>query len=415
MPPRFRRLFEGPDEIDYSPDPMGKIGEGARDIRDPAQDDHGQRLFQDFRDAFAEGRPLPELFGPGGTLELKQGIGLQSRNRRPDVAKVETFLDLLGEHDTAPTEGPTGYYSIRLEDSLKAYQARNGLKPDGVVNPQGETLGRIKQDLTRKLGPAALKPPRPAGSILGSVPRSLRSEVLKGPLDGADLPAAPRAGAQLIPTQATSGPPGSGRELQSQLRNRRARDEFLKISRDSERRFNQELDRIERRIKEIEDDGRKKGLVIAAKALRHFREGSGTTMSFSRDWLRRFNAVRAGERRVQRHFENWLTGKKRPGDNSPHERIIGALLRLKDGETLDRRSEWVAPVAVPWWKQSRSDLHAATGTSRIQSNGSFRLVRKGNKILVVGKVDHHWNDIYDWDKGEETQLSLREVFRHDDA
>jgi len=195
MPPRFRRLFEGPDEIDYSPDPMGKIGEGARDIRDPPQDDHGQRLFQDFRDAFAQGRPLPELFGPGGTLELKQGIGLQSRNRRPDVAKVETFLDLLGEHDTAPTEGPTGYYSIRLEDNLKAYQARNGLKPDGVDNPQGETLGRIKQDLTRKLGPAALKPPRPAAprpaaprartAGASAVPRSLQGEVLKGPLDGA--------------------------------------------------------------------------------------------------------------------------------------------------------------------------------------------------------------------------------------
>jgi hypothetical protein len=33
----------------------------------------------------------------------------------------------------------------------------------------------------------------------------------------------------------------------------------------------------------------------------------------------------------------------------------------------------------------------------------------------VGNVDHHWNDIYDWEKGGRTFLSLTKIFRHDDA
>jgi peptidoglycan hydrolase-like protein with peptidoglycan-binding domain len=179
MPQTFRRLFEGPDEIDYAPDPMGRVGAGMQEIHDPTDDPRGNALFQDFREAWAEGRDLPELFGREGMLDIKEPVGPAARNRRPDVAKLETFLDALGEHDAARTDGPTGFYGIGFEDNLKAYQARNGLTPDGLVNPDGETIGRIKQDLTATLGPGALR----------------------GGEDGAE------PGARLIPVQSTGRSP----------------------------------------------------------------------------------------------------------------------------------------------------------------------------------------------------------------
>jgi hypothetical protein len=136
MPPTFRRLFEGADEIDYAPDPMGRVGAGMQEIHDPTDDPRGNALFQDFRDAWAEGHDLPDLFGHEGMLDIKEPVGPAARNRRPDVAKLETFLDALGEHDPARTEGPTGFYGIGFEDNLKAYQARNGLTPRRPRQPQ---------------------------------------------------------------------------------------------------------------------------------------------------------------------------------------------------------------------------------------------------------------------------------------
>lgn len=409
MPDEFRRLFEGPDEIEQLPDRFGRVGEGATEIRDPTEEPIGQALFQEFRDAWAEGRALPELFGARDTLEIRAGIGEGRQNRRPDVAKVETLMDALGEHDASPTDGPTGFLNTRLEEDVQRFQVRNGLTVDGIVDPGGETLRQIQGELSRTLGPDALTRPSARPGAIGSRFDAAAEDPL------AEFPEGPGDGANLIPTQSSGGLPGSERDGRPDTGERLSREEFLRISRESERRFNEELDRIEQRIKEIEKDGREKGLVIAAAALKHFREGSGKTMNLKRDWLRSFRAVRTGERRVQQHFENWLTGKILPSKNAPHERIVGALARLKDGQTLNRSSEWEAPVAVPWWRQPRSDLHNASGTTRIQSKGSFRLVRKGNKIHLVGRVDHHWNDIYDWKKGEEAPLSVFRVFRHDDA
>jgi len=76
-----------------------------QEIHDPTDDPRGNELFQNFREAWAEGHDLPDLFGHDGMLDIKEPVGAAARNRRPDVAKLETFLDALGEHDAAHTEG----------------------------------------------------------------------------------------------------------------------------------------------------------------------------------------------------------------------------------------------------------------------------------------------------------------------
>jgi hypothetical protein len=399
MPEKFRRLFEGPDEIDYTPDPMGRIGEGAREIRDPAVDDEGQQLFQDFRNAWAERRALPDLFGTKGTLDLKDGIGLQARNRRPDVAKVETFLDLLGAHDAAPTEGPTGYYSMRLEDNLKAFQAKNGLTVDGTVKPLGETLGRIKQDLTRKLGPAALKPPRPkpprkAGTPSGTAPRSLQSEVLKGPLDGADLPKPPDGGAMLIPVQAAGGPPAIGRkpppthrqaERHSEQKLRKAIAGLDAL----EAKYRTFLDRAKianRASREVRGAApHLSSFTIkidnAIKAYERYLDSTGGTVDYDPRWMLQHEMVRQGEAKVHKHFRDWMIGARR--SDRLTERFFQRMLRLKENQSITARDFWEGKIRFR--REHRFDDHRLLiRSSNVRGDGTLTFTRKGNFIEVTG-------------------------------
>jgi peptidoglycan hydrolase-like protein with peptidoglycan-binding domain len=410
MPEKFRRLFEGPDEIDYTPDPMGRIGEGAREIRDPAVDEEGQQLFQDFRNAWAERRALPDLFGSKGTLDLKDGIGLQARNRRPDVAKVETFLDLLGEHDAAPTEGPTGYYSMRLEDSLKAFQAKNGLAVDGAVKPRGETLGRIKQDLSKKLGPAALKPqrpkpPRPAGTPSSVPGRSLQSEVLKGPLDGADLPKAPDGGATLIPVQAAGGPPAIGRKPPPTHRQAERHSELKAAKQVKE--FEAKYRRLVARAKWFNNNVPGVNLDRTIAGTKRYLDGVGGVVRYDPDWLRDHAEVRTAQDRVLGHFANWMKGKPlKPGSPSPS--VIGKILALKSNGSLDDGTDRSAFVRFerPSLLKKFSDLRLASGTSNIKGIGRFRFTRKGNIIRVTGTIQQNWRDVFDFTPGAKTELRI---------
>jgi len=47
---------------------MGRVGAGMEEIHDATDDPRGNELFQDFREAWAEGHDLPDLFGHDGML-----------------------------------------------------------------------------------------------------------------------------------------------------------------------------------------------------------------------------------------------------------------------------------------------------------------------------------------------------------
>jgi len=103
----------------YVPDAMGRLGQG-RWINQSEQADSMN-------------------FG-GSPHNLDGSVGRNGTNARSDVAKVETLLGQSGHLDLGKTDGPTGYFGSRLEDAVKGYQKDGGLKVDGVLNPQGETM-----------------------------------------------------------------------------------------------------------------------------------------------------------------------------------------------------------------------------------------------------------------------------------
>jgi Putative peptidoglycan binding domain len=366
------------------------------EIHDPTDDPRGNALFQDFRDAWAEGHDLPDLFGHEGMLDIKEPVGPAARNRRPDVAKLETFLDALGEHDAARTDGPTGFYGIGFEDNLKAYQARNGLTPDG------ETIGRIKQDLVETLGPGVL-----AGGDNGA--------------DGSE------PGARLIPAQSGGGSP-IGRRSESSDREQRARQQFLETSRESESRLKrQEKEEFleasresERRIPEqVRELDRKYRLMLelavqgegffhpavnlrhAIPAMRRYLDGKGGTVHYDADWIRAQPIIKRAENRVLSHFADRLRGKSlRPG--GPQPALANKILKLKSGESIsvgtDRSA--VAKFVNPTWWDKTTDFYNTSKDSNIKGIGNFSFTRKGNTIYVTGTIDQNWRDKFDFEPGQ---------------
>jgi Putative peptidoglycan binding domain len=433
MPQTFRRLFEGPDEIDYAPDPMGRVGAGMQEIHDPTDDPRGNALFQDFREAWAEGHDLPDLFGRDGMLDIKEPVGPAARNRRPDVAKIETFLDALGEHDAARTEGPTGFYGIGFEDNLKAYQARNGLTPDGLVNPDGETIGRIKQDLVETLWPGLLAGDSGDGS---------------------------ESGARLIPVQSTGRPPferpsepsdrerrarqeflETSRESERRLRQqqseeaRRQRQEFLRASRDSEQRLKQqekeafleasreserrlpeqvrELDRKYRRMLWFAEQGQFQlpntvNLRHAIPAMRRYLDGTGGTVHYDPDWIRSQPIIKRAEDRVLSHFADWMRGKPlKPGELPPAQ--ANKILNLKSGESLSGRTDRsaVAKFANPTRWDKTTDFYNTSKDSNVKGTGNFSFTRKGNTVYVTGVIDQNWHDKFDFEPGRVLEIPFQ--------
>ena len=76
---------------------------------------------------------------------LDDNVGRNQRNNRRDVAKVETLMAREEHFDFKATDGPTGIFSTSLESSVKSFQEQNGLKKDGLITPQGETLSALVQ------------------------------------------------------------------------------------------------------------------------------------------------------------------------------------------------------------------------------------------------------------------------------
>jgi hypothetical protein len=289
----------------------------------------------------------------------------------------------MGAHDAALTDGPTGFYGIGFEDNLKAYQARNGLAADGLVNPDGETLGRIKQDLTETLGPGALA----------------------GGDDGAD---GSEPDARFIPVQGPSRRPYGAPPEQPARKNERDRAEFQRQSRESERRIPdqvKELDRWHRDLlglaKDAQSQARRLTPNRSIAAFERYLNGTGGTVSYDPAWIRTQPIIKRAENRVLSHFGNWMQGKRlRPGAFPPD--IASKILKLKPGESVsgDTDRSAAARFVNPPWRDKITDFYNLSKDSNVKGIGNFSFTRKGNTIHVTGTIQQNWRDTYDFAPGQ---------------
>jgi hypothetical protein len=107
-------------------------------------DDTPYDEFEAFRHYWRGGASLDELY-PDGPFALRGPVGPYKANRRGDVAKVQTLLHDTGYLNANETDGPTGLYSrVLLDEPIRRFQTDHGLKVDGLLNPDGETIGALQ-------------------------------------------------------------------------------------------------------------------------------------------------------------------------------------------------------------------------------------------------------------------------------
>lgn len=118
--------------VRYVPDPLGRLGQGRYVPERGLPDAFGRVL--------PESGPDPEIEDLGDPLHLQDSVGVDGTNRRRDVAKVESLLGRTGDLDLSQTDGVTGFVGLRLDEAIRRFQKRHGLKVDGHVAPGGETI-----------------------------------------------------------------------------------------------------------------------------------------------------------------------------------------------------------------------------------------------------------------------------------
>ena len=83
-------------------------------------------------------------------FDLADTVGLGRMNGRRDVFKVESILADAGDLDFAGTNGPSGYGHYTLDDGVRRYQKRTGLKVDGWLRPGGPTIAKMREQFGQR-------------------------------------------------------------------------------------------------------------------------------------------------------------------------------------------------------------------------------------------------------------------------
>lgn len=104
-------------------------------------------------------RGKPTFGATNSFFTLGASVGPDQPNQPEDVIKVETILGNTGDHDLVRTDGPTGFWSPDKENAVRSWQAKNGLKVDGLLKPNGPTITSLKQATGSVLG--GFIPPTP--------------------------------------------------------------------------------------------------------------------------------------------------------------------------------------------------------------------------------------------------------------
>ena len=78
---------------------------------------------------------------------LKSRIGPDSNMDLDDVLKTKKALNGLG-YMSLPRHGLTPYPDNKMIDGIRSFQRDGGLRVDGVMKPDGPTLGRLNKILS---------------------------------------------------------------------------------------------------------------------------------------------------------------------------------------------------------------------------------------------------------------------------
>ena len=97
-------------------------------------------------------------------------VGWRERNARGDVEEVARTLHETGDLDTDRTGGPTGFFGGRMDEGIKTAQKRNGLRPDGIITPDGPTDRALRDEKRQQRDPFETPPAQRLRDRFGDSP-----------------------------------------------------------------------------------------------------------------------------------------------------------------------------------------------------------------------------------------------------
>lgn len=147
----------------------------------------------------------------------------------------------------------------------------------------------------------------------------------------------------------------------------------------------------------------------AGKLLKHFVGGSGKTLTFARDDVRKFKTMRGLEQQVRTNYEEReFLGKT---DTDP---VYNARLRnLKDGGSFRYTSENNAAIHLKdlpgLFLGGDPDFAYGIGRTQLKGEANFSATRKGNIVYYDGCNTYTWVEGYDFNKGEASSYLPRRL------
>ncbi len=83
-------------------------------------------------------------------IKIKSTLGHDYNVEALDVFKVKLALNKIGFYKT-PEYGITPYPDNNMYRAIRSYQESKGIKVDGIIKPEGETLGFLNKDIPSDL------------------------------------------------------------------------------------------------------------------------------------------------------------------------------------------------------------------------------------------------------------------------
>lgn len=312
-------------------------------------------------------------------LDIRGGIGRGEVNDREDIARLETLLAHTGHRDLKSTSGPTGLFGSPQENAIRGFQKDQGLREDGILRPGGETLTTLAKTLAAKRRAAQTRraaAPDPAADLgfpaLGTATKPPQDAQPQAPTDPPVTVGGKEGGNH---QQATRSRPGWKR-----------RPDPIQVAKTH----------MVKNLKAM----RHLGYSRAEKHLKHYLEGSGKDIIYSREEMREVPQFREAEKINKSRFEKSFTGEQKQTPGEGKKKYVEKIKNMKDGgkEKLEI-DEWDSKYTdISQILLGDTEFALAFGDTHLNSKGSFEAKRKGNLVYIYGTVTHRLDDPYDFEK-----------------
>jgi hypothetical protein len=142
-------------------------------------------------------------------------------------------------------------------------------------------------------------------------------------------------------------------------------------------------DKIIKEGRYLISEARKRNWKVAAANLEHYLDNTGTTKHMSSNWLHSFGRVRAVEKEHQEHCQRLIL-----------EKIKSRWTRYGE-ETLELPTYCLKRIDYGGARINfTEELFYASGNSKLEATGHFKIKLDGIQVNVTGYIDYYWHDRY---------------------